>query len=626
MKRLISLIFGLACVLTVTGNPVAAQNSGPINSRRQPQKASRLDRIRGVENSLSPYVPVAGRKGWNIRDRMKAYGVPGLSVAVIRDFRVDWAKGYGWADKSRRQPVTTKTMFSAGSISKPVAALAVMKLCEEGRIDLDRPVNDYLKSWRVPANDYTDKTPVTLRQLLSHTAGTTQHGFGGYAPGQVLPTVAQVLSGAPPAQSRAIVVNAEPGKEYRYSGGGVVAAQMAVMDVTGKPYAELLEETVFKPLGMLDSTFAQPLPAKFKRQAAWAYSDQPWFKGMPYVYPQAAAAGLYTTPADLARFVIELQKAHRGEGSKVIGQRTARTMLAAVKTNIEPGFYRTDIALGPFLFQRTDNEGTASGVYFNHSGLNAGFVANFFGSLEGGYGVVVMANQGEASELLKEIIRSVALVYRWPHYLPDEIKPARVPAEQLARYAGRYRKGEDEVLTFTVENDHLIEKGIDWKIGLEVYPVGGDQFAFTDYAVRGMFERDERGRARAFRFAGSDQKMLRMKDDEFAPSELLKMNRTEEAIEGFRKMKSGNENGLTYLAYTLVNGKPARPDQGLAVAKLACELYPQSPIAHFRAGEAYEKLGDEKQAALYYRKVLVLEAGNQDARERLHKLGALTKD
>lgn len=581
--------------------------------------ASKSARIKAVEDTLTPYVAVDNLAGWNIYERMKLYDVPGVSVAVIHNYEIDWAKGYGFSDRNLKKPVTPETMFSAGSISKPLAALTALKMVEDGKIKLDAPVNDYLVSWKIPENDFTKKTPVTLRMLLSHTAGTTQHGFWGYLPGQALPTALQTLNGQAPAQSRPIVVNSAPNTNFRYSGGGYMAAQTALTDVSKKSFPALAEETIFAPLRMKNTTFVQPLPAKFREKASYAFSDQPWYKGEPYVYPESAAAGLYSTPTDLAKFVIELQNALRGAKSKVINRQTAQTMLTAVKTDIEPGFYRTDMSLGNFLFQRTDNKDARSGVYFTHSGLNAGFIAEFFGSLVNGNGVVVMINKDDASGLVKEIIRSVARVYGWTNYLPDEVKTVKLSEKELARYVGRYRRGDDEVLTFTAEKGFLLEKGVNWKVGITAHPIGNNTFVFTDFNLKGTFQTDENGNANGLKFEFSEDVLPRIGADELVPAELLKIGRYAEAIEGYRKLKI-NENQLTYMAYTLILGKPANVTGGLELAQLAIELYPQSAMAHQRAAEAYEVSGDRRRAVEYYRKTAELDPQNAEVKEKLKSL------
>src|SRR5215471_7675263 len=218
-------------------------------------------RIEQVENGLRPPVLVEGDKTWSIAERMKHYGVPGLSIAVIRDSKIEWAKGYGLSDVEEKKPVTPDTLFQAGSISKPVSAMAALELVQDGKMSLTADINTYLKTWKVPANEHTAKAPVTLERLLSHTAGLTVHGFPGYAAGAPVPTVPQVLDGAAPANTAPVRVDLDPGTQYRDSGGGYTIAQLAMTDVTGQTFPALMQRLVLGPLGMKESTFDQPLPA-----------------------------------------------------------------------------------------------------------------------------------------------------------------------------------------------------------------------------------------------------------------------------------------------------------------------------------------------------------------------------
>ena len=266
------------------------------------QSNQTLRKIKEVENNLIPYVPVKNFKTWNIYDRMKFYNVKGVSIAVIKNYKIDWAKGYGLADTLKNQMVTTSTLFSAGSISKFVMAVGALKLVQENKLSLNEPINNYLKSWKIEKNEWSKSKPVTLQMLLSHTAGTSQTSYFGFTPEKKLPTILQILNGDKIAESRGVVANSEPGKEFRYSGGGSMVAQMAIMDVSNLSFETYYRLNIFDKLGMKNSTFEQPLPEKFSKNASWAYSAASWFKGMPYVYPQQAAAGLYTTPTDLSNF------------------------------------------------------------------------------------------------------------------------------------------------------------------------------------------------------------------------------------------------------------------------------------------------------------------------------------
>ncbi len=573
-------------------------------------------RIREVENNLIPFVPVKNFKGWNISDRMKYYNVPGASIAVIKDFKVDWAKGYGLADKSKNIPVTTETMFSAGSISKFLSAVTALSLVQSGKMELDAPINNYLTSWKITENDFTKKTPITLRMLLSHTAGTTQSAYFGFTPDKKLPSIVEILSGAEISESRPVVVNSEPKKEFRYSGGGSIIAQMAVMDVSKQNFADLTQATIFDKLEMKNSTFAQPLPEKYSAQAAWAYSSASWFKGMPYVYPQQAAAGLYSTPTDLAKFFIDVQKSYRGDG-KLLNQTLAREMLTP-QIGVSNGSYKEEMAVGTFLIQRADNTET-KGIYFEFTGVNAGFLAYGIASLTDGNGVIIMLNSGDdVNGLGKEIRRAVAKTYGWYKFLPEEISPIDLDASALDKYAGRYRKGIDEVVYIRREKNYLVEN-INQGNDIYCFPVAADTIIFTDYNVKGAFGRDEKENVISLKSEYQDKPMPRMKPDEFTPTEFLNAKKYKEAKDGYRSMNL-NEYQITYLAYELLNKKPVDPEAVKTVLELAVEQHPNSAIVYNRWGDYYLYLNDNANAIKNYRKSFEIDPTDKELQEKINKL------
>lgn len=383
-------------------------------------------RIETVEAGLMPAVRIVGEEvKWTLAERMQHHHVPGVSIAVIDSYRVQWAKGYGVADAEQRNPMTADTRFQAASVSKPVFAMACLRLVEQGLIDLDSNVNDKLKSWKVPQNDFTRQQPVTLRELLSHTAGTTVHGFPGYKAGADLPTLPQILNGTAPANTAAVRVDKLPGAGFRYSGGGTMIAQMLIEDVAEQPLADFMHETLLAPLGMTESTYEQPLPEALRPHVASAHDS----RGKPidgrwHVYPEQAAAGLWTTPADLARYVIEVQRAWAGKSSKMCSRETARLMLTP--QNGGP------VGLGPMI------ETGDSSPRFSHGGSNEGFCCMFVGLLETGQGAVVMTNSDGGGPLLREVMSAVAAAYDWPDYLPPPRKVADVPAQVLKQYSGLY--------------------------------------------------------------------------------------------------------------------------------------------------------------------------------------------
>lgn len=573
------------------------------------QAASVKTRIKSVENGLIPYVPVQGFPAWNIYERMKHYKVPGVSIAVVNNFKVEWAKGYGLADTLKKTPVTPETMFSAGSISKLVMAAAAFQLVQEQKISLDEPINQYLKSWKIPENDYTRQTPITLRMLLSHTAGISQTSYFGFTPDKKnLPTILDILSGQPNAESRGVVVNSEPKKEFRYSGGGSMIAQMALMDVSGERFEALCDRVLFQPLGMSQSTFAQPLPGKFQTQAAWGYSYAPWYEGMPYVYPQQAAAGLYATPSDLASFLIEIQQALRGKG-KVLTPVSAQTMVTPVAKVSEGGF-REEMGVGPFLLQRIDNQ-DAQGRYFEFTGVNAGFVAYLIGNITEGYGAVIMLNTGDDfNGLGKEIRRAIAQTYGWHNFLPPTIQPKKWTKAELERVVGRYRLGPDEVMSFQREGDHLIQV-INSGSPIPCFPIAKDSIVLTDFNVKAHFRFDAQGRASSFQSVYQTNPILRMAEDESTPTELINAQKLPEAKALFRTQQL-NVYQITYKIYELLNRKPVG---NFAAAKMLLELaeeqHPQSAIVFARWGDYYLKMQDRAAAIRAYERANQLDPSDE---------------
>ncbi len=330
---------------------------------------------------------------------MKDHGIPGLSLAIIDHGRITETRGYGFTDKSWATVVTTNTLFQAGSISKPVAALAALRLVEEGRLSLDGDVNQVLKRWRVPENNFTKDQKVTLRRILSHSAGLTVHGFPGYDARSRLPSLQQVLDGSKPANTAAIRVDIVPGSTSRYSGGGYTVMQQMMLDVTGKTFPDLMRENVLTPLQMDASTYEQPLPADRAACAAAGYDAKGReIKRRWHIYPEMAAAGLWTTPSDLARFAISIQEAFAGNSNPVISRTMTRQMLT-----VQKGSYGLGLGL----------EGSGDTLRFLHGGRNAGFDALLLACAESGAGVVIMINANDNSGAVKRIADAVSKEYHW---------------------------------------------------------------------------------------------------------------------------------------------------------------------------------------------------------------------
>lgn len=356
-------------------------------------------------------------------ERMARLGTPGLSVAVVEDSATVWSKGFGVRQAGDSDPVTSETLFQAGSISKQVAALGVLRLVERGELDLNTDVNTYLRSWNVPpVGDWQPE--LTLRQLLSHTAGLTVHGFPGYPAGRPLPTVPQILDGEPPANTDPVRVAIVPGTQYRYSGGGTTIVQQVLEDVTGVPFPVLMRELVLDPLGMHASTYEQPLPEPLRPRAASGHrAGGVPIPGGGHVYPEMAAAGLWSTASDLARFAIGIMRAWRGDAGAIVSREMARQMLTPILPTFAPaGVLDAFVALGLFVNDDRDEP------RFGHGGSDEGFTAQLYGWPAAGRAVAVMVNadtEDGARQLIGEVVDAVATAHGW-QAAPPEHPPVEV--------------------------------------------------------------------------------------------------------------------------------------------------------------------------------------------------------
>jgi CubicO group peptidase (beta-lactamase class C family) len=371
---------------------------------------------------------------------------------------------------------------------------------QEGRLTLDDDVNRWLTRWRVPAHEWAAESPVTLRRLLSHTAGLTVHGFPGYAAGTALPTVEQVLAGVPPANTGPVVASTRPGAEYRYSGGGTTVAQLLVEEISGVAFAAFMEERVLRPLGMTSSTYAQPLPAAWAPRAATAHRQATGPAPIPgrfHSYPEMAAAGLWTTPSDLARWILAVQRSLAGDTTGPLQPWLAREMVAA-----RPGRH----GLGPSI------EGEAGALRFGHGGANAGFRGVFVGYLDGGRGAVILTNADAGATVASELMLAIAAEYGWPGVAAVEIAPVVLAAASLRAYAGDYGTPEQPLQVRVEVPDAVADAGAATGESLflvtpdgvrrEVIAVGDDRFLPPAGGGPIVFERGDDGAVAALRVVG----------------------------------------------------------------------------------------------------------------------------
>jgi CubicO group peptidase (beta-lactamase class C family) len=395
---------------------------------------SSVARRQAVEQSLLGPVIVEGEQGMSLIDRMRFYDVPGMSIAVWRDGKVDWSRGYGVVARGDVRRVDERTLFQAGSISKSFTSVATQRVLARRGIPLNTRVNDLLRSWKLPGGD-----GVTVERILSHTAGLNVQGFPGFERGEARPSLVEELQGRGASITDPLRVELAPGTKVRYSGGGYLLLQQMLADVERRPYAEIVTREVLQPAGMNDSTFAQPLPRAMLRRATGGVTED--LDVVPIggrIYPEQAAAGLSTTASDLARFAIALQDA------RLLDAEQTATMFAPFPAT------GNRLGLGVFLWKKGD------ATYVVHPGGNAGFVAIFVAHATKHYGAAILINRENSEGLAFELLRGIAKVYGWESYLPPAKTLAHLSAEELAKFKGRYRIDADDVLTVRADGDHLI--------------------------------------------------------------------------------------------------------------------------------------------------------------------------
>ena len=419
---------------------------------------------------------------------MRFYHVPGVSIAVVDGDRVVWAKGFGVKQFRGSGAVDTSTLFLAGSISKPVFATGLLKLVEQGKLDLDKDVNGYLRSWHLPESPFTRDQKVTLRRILSHSAGLTVWGFPGYAQGTAIPTISQVLNGEKPANTQAVRNDTVPGARWRYSGGGITIAQLAATDVTGEPFPALMHRLVLGPAGMVHSTYENPPPAPFARFAASGH-EQPdsVVPGSYHVYPEMAAAGLWTTPSDLGRWAIAIIRAYHGTPGGPLSPAMVKQMLTPqVELPVSfAGPVRSYWGLGVEL------QGAGDSLRFTHGGRDEGFVADLVMWPARRRGIVVMTN-GVSGALIQEIERAFGSAYDLTPAARIEKRLVAIAPTTLDSLPGEYRVvvgGDTVKVLVTRRGNDLWVATSNSANAARLFPQGTDSFFDLETGVDWRFER-----------------------------------------------------------------------------------------------------------------------------------------
>ncbi len=344
---------------------------------------------------------------------IKKHNIPGASLAIVRNGKIIGVKSYGYADLITKRPVNPNTLFQAASITKTLTSTAVLKISAADNISLKSPVNDYLKRWKVPANAYTKKHAVTILTLLNHTASISNpYPDGGYGYNDTLPTLTQLFLGEPPATNPPLTVTAVPGSQYSYCNGCYAILQMFLEDVTSKPYPELMRSLILDPAGMTNSYFDNNLFINAPDKVALPYNaDHQRFPKAPSASPIYATGLLWTTPTDLAKFIIATQNSLNTTHG-LLSQANARALVTPSSTPTR--------GLGFFISDKNGDE-HRNRKYFMHSGNNIGYLTILIGSLDGSNGAAIMINispdwnakEYPQFEFIKDSLKSIGRYYNW---------------------------------------------------------------------------------------------------------------------------------------------------------------------------------------------------------------------
>jgi CubicO group peptidase (beta-lactamase class C family) len=586
------------------------------HSANQVGKSELANQISLIENGLQSDVMFEGDPSWTIKQRMEHYGVPGVSIAVIKDHKVHLVKHYGITDKQTNQAVSDETLFQAGSISKPVAAYGALKLVESGKLSLDQPVNRYLKGWQIPENELTKKRPVALKHLLNHSAGLTVHGFWGYSKGLPVPSVLQVLNGEKPANSAPVVVDLLPETQMRYSGGGYTVMQKLVADVTEKNFPQALDDLVINPIGMKQSTYQQPLPPeKLKFAAAGYLPNKKPVPGKHHVYPEMAAAGLWTTAEDLAKFAIDVQLGIKSNQSKVLSQTMTEKMLTP--------WVSQNVGLGFFI------DSKKQGVYFGHGGWDEGFSADLVAHKTAGYGVAIMTNSNHPA-FIEELKNSIAAAYGWQEYLQPVYNKLTISESELKRISGRYFFNPDMLFTIAKEQEKVMMRYLDGT-AMEIFKVADNLYIRREQNRKFSFIENPETKQVELVFDmgnGTTVARRRLAEDEIIPFEAVIKDELGKAEKQYRQLLEKTPEMKEQVEWHVLNQVERyvdsnQLDKAKRLVALNIKLFPKSVNSLNKQAQLALQMSNNKLARQVYKEILTILPEHQPAIEALK---ALSKD
>lgn len=395
------------------------------------------DSIAQIERIEKNLIPVHYLKGMDhkksIPQVMQEDGIAGVSIAFFEKDTITWQKTYGYSNLSDSIKVTPNTVFNGASLSKPVTALAALNLVEKGILTLNDDVNKYLKGWKIPENEFTEQEKVTLKRLIGHRAGFERYVQSSYFPNEALPTIEQMLSGVKPSVDPPVSVVYVPGQKQVYSNPGYSVIEKLIEDVTDKEFDNVINELIFEPCDMNNSSFKQPIPKHLSQQMATGYTND--LEPYPYkLFPYKAAGGIWTTPTDLANFLVTVLEDHHASTNTILSKRMTDSVFAKTPTRL--GFAKIYNQDSPDLL-------------FEHWGSNSGFTCYLLGSLNNKQGVVIMTNSDNGMSLMSYIARAVAVAYDWDFLRPRVFESIDTNGVDIKKFTGQF-KGGNELLEFQV--------------------------------------------------------------------------------------------------------------------------------------------------------------------------------
>ncbi|WP_370000175.1 serine hydrolase domain-containing protein [Winogradskyella sp.] len=448
------------------------------------------DSIAQIECIEKNLVPVHYLKGMDhkksIPQIMREDDIAGVSIAFFDNGKISWQKTYGYSNLSDSIKVTPNTVFNGASLSKPVTALAALNLVEKGVLSLNADVNKYLEGWKIPENEFTEQEKVTLKRLIGHRAGFERYVQSSYFPNEEFPTITQMLTGEKPSVDPPVSVVYVPGQKQVYSNPGYSVIEKLIEDITNKEFNDVMTELIFEPCDMNNSSFEQPVPKHISQQMATGYTND--LEPYPYkLFPYKAAGGIWTTPTDLANFLVTVLDDHHANTNTILSKRMTDSVFA--KTTERLGFAKI------YNDKSTD-------LVFEHWGSNSGFTCYMVGSLNHKQGVVIMTNSDNGMSLMSYIARAVAAANNWDFLQPKIYNRFLINEVEMNKFKGKFKGGE-EILEFEVieeELNFLNETGASSKL----VPVAENKFIQTNNNTLYEFLKNKQGEIKYVRMTKAD--------------------------------------------------------------------------------------------------------------------------